>query len=111
MRKALKHKHKAAPATRRRGTATAPDTAAALDALAQMLRELLDSHAKPEPLEDWMPGTVVCDMLNISPRTLEHWRADLRIPYSKVNGKCYYRRSDIERLLHQNLHRKEDRHE
>lgn len=38
-------------------------------------------------------------MLHISIRTLHNWRKNGTLPFSKVNGKIYYKSSDLERLL------------
>lgn len=112
MRTRTRKKHKASHAApRRHGNATAADNTYTLDTLVQALRSALSSQPKPAALEDWLPGSIVCDMLNISLRTLENWRTKKLIPYSKVENKCYYRRSDIEALLQNNLSRKEGRDE
>lgn len=51
------------------------------------------------PLEDWIDSGTAIDMLNISERTLQKWRSDGTMPFSKLGNHCYYRRSDIEQML------------
>lgn len=50
-------------------------------------------------LEDWLDGATVEDMLNISTRTLQHYRTNHMIPYLKIGNKIYYKRSDIEAYM------------
>lgn len=81
--------------------------------LARLLRDMLGSAPDSTPLEEWITIDVACDLLNISERTFQYWREKYRIPYSKVENRCYFRRSDIEAILQRNFHpnRKEDSHE
>lgn len=81
-------------------------------ALGHALRDLI-SPAPTTQLEDWITGPVVEDMLNISRRTLQNWRDNGTIPFSKKGNKIYYRRSDIEAMLaaHVRTRRKEADHE
>lgn len=51
---------------------------------------------------DWIDANYVYSKLGISQRTLQRWRINGWIPYSRVNGKCYYRKSDILALLNRN---------
>jgi predicted site-specific integrase-resolvase len=60
---------------------------------------------KLTPLEDWMDAEMVCLALNISKRTLEVWRYKGKIPYTKLNNKCFYKRSDIQEILDKNYKR------
>ncbi len=48
---------------------------------------------------DWIDGQDVMAKLHISPKTLQRWRINGLLPFSQVNGKLYYRKSDILRLL------------
>ena len=41
----------------------------------------------------------VCKLLNISKRTLQHYRDTGVLPFSQIGHKCYYRREDVELLL------------
>lgn len=51
---------------------------------------------------DWVDAEDVLEKLHITPRTLQRWRINGMIPYSRVKGKCYYRKSDILVLLMNN---------
>ncbi len=51
---------------------------------------------------DWVDAQDVVDKLHISLRTLQRWRISGVLPYSRVNGKCYYRKSDVLMLLMNN---------
>lgn len=66
--------------------------------LASYLRQGIvdNSHT---PLEDWLTGPVVEDMLDISTRKLQTLRSNGSLPYSKLGGKIFYKRVDVERLL------------
>lgn len=51
---------------------------------------------------DWIDAQDVLEKLHITPRTLQRWRINGLIPYSRINGNCYYRKSDILALLKNN---------
>ena len=52
--------------------------------------------------EEWIDGQVVIQTLHISKRTLQTLRDGGVLPYSRINGKFYYKVSDIEALLESN---------
>ena len=54
------------------------------------------------PLEDWIDGQVVMQRLHISPRTLQTLRTNGTIPFSRIRGKIYYRKQDIQKILSDN---------
>ena len=49
---------------------------------------------------DWLDNQDVCQMLNISPRTLQMLRDNGTLSYSQINRKVYYKPEDVERILH-----------
>ena len=51
-------------------------------------------------LGDWLDNQDVCQMLNISPRTLQTLRDNGTLAYSQINRKVYYKPKDVERILH-----------
>ncbi len=53
-------------------------------------------------LKDWMDNQEVMFALHVSLRTLQTLRSNGTLPYSRINNKIYYRRSDIEKLLNDN---------
>ena len=48
---------------------------------------------------DWLHNGDVCQLLNISKRTLQHYRDTGVLPFSQIGHKCYYKREDVEKLL------------
>jgi hypothetical protein len=61
--------------------------------------------------EAWIDGQDVMQVLHISKRTLQTLRDSGTLPYSRLNGKFYYKLSDIENMLESNYSpTKSDRH-
>lgn len=52
--------------------------------------------------DEWIDGQVVMQTLHISKRTLQSLRDNRVLPYSRINGKFYYKVSDLEKLLESN---------
>ena len=52
--------------------------------------------------EAWIDGQDVMQTLHISKRTLQTLRDSEMLPYSRINGKFYYKVSDLENLLESN---------
>jgi len=50
-------------------------------------------------LGNWLDNQDVCQMLNISPRTLQTLRDNGTLAYSQINRKVYYKPEDVERIL------------
>ena len=50
-------------------------------------------------MSDWMDNQDVCQVLKISPRTLQSLRDCGQLPHSKINNRIYYRPEDVERLI------------
>ena len=48
---------------------------------------------------DWLHNGDVCKLLNISKRSLQHYRDTGVLPFAQIGHKCYYKREDVERLL------------
>ena len=55
--------------------------------------------------KEWLDAQEVMFILNISARTLQFYRDNSKIPFSKFNGKFFYKRSDIETILNQNYNK------
>ncbi|MBU3928564.1 MAG: helix-turn-helix domain-containing protein [Bacteroidetes bacterium] len=51
---------------------------------------------------NWLDGQDVMQMLHISKRTLQNLRDSKTLPFSRVNGKFFYKLSDIESILESN---------
>lgn len=60
---------------------------------------------------DWIDAQDVMHKLHISVRTLQTWRTNGTIPFSRIRGKLYYRKSDILALLEENYNGKKGEHE
>ena len=58
------------------------------------------SRGNDKGLGDWIDNQDVCQMLNISPRTLQTLRDNGMLAYSQINHKVYYKPEDVERILH-----------
>ena len=52
--------------------------------------------------ETWIDGQDVMHTMHISKRTLQSLRDNGTLPYSRINGKFYYKVADIESLLESN---------
>ena len=50
-------------------------------------------------LGDWLDNQDVCQILNISPRTLQTLRDNGTLAYSQINRKVYYKPEDVESIL------------
>ena len=66
--------------------------------VAQM-RALAD-RGTDKKLGDWLDNQDVCQILNISPKTLQTLRDNGTLAYSQINRKVYSKPEDVERLLH-----------
>lgn len=81
---------------------TAIDTSAweelkkSIEELALCMRE--NFGMKPE-LPDLLHNGDVCRILNISKRTLQHYRDTSVLPFIQIGHKYYYKREDVEALL------------
>ena len=58
------------------------------------------SRGNNKGLGDWLDNQDVCQMLNISPRTLQTLRDNGTLAYSQINHKVYYKPEDVESILH-----------
>ena len=58
------------------------------------------SRGNDKGLGEWLDNQDVCQMLNISPRTLQTLRDNGTLAYSQINRKVYYKPEDVERILH-----------
>ncbi|WP_176589997.1 helix-turn-helix domain-containing protein [Elizabethkingia argenteiflava] len=51
----------------------------------------------------WVDSYEVCTFLKISDHTLQRLRSEIKINYSRIRGKNYYKISEIKRMLQENL--------
>ena len=47
----------------------------------------------------WLDNQEVCLLLQISKRTLQYYRDSKTLPFSRFGAKCFYKASDVEKLL------------
>ena len=66
--------------------------------VAQM--KAIASRGNDKGLDDWLDNQDVCQMLNISPRTLQTLRDNGTLAYSQINRKLFYKPVDVESILH-----------
>ena len=79
-------------------------------AFEQLLQEMQLLTARVETLarkcEDrkrrkWIDGDEVCELLRLSPRSLQELRSKHRIGYAQIGRKFYYRPEEVELVLRQ----------
>ena len=64
------------------------------------LTDCFNEHfAPPAELPDLLHNGDVCRILNISKRTLQHYRDTSVLPFIQIGHKCYYKCEDVEKLL------------
>ncbi|WCO03450.1 helix-turn-helix domain-containing protein [Psychroserpens ponticola] len=84
-----------------------------IDLILALSQEIKDIKARIELLQisraevlkdTWIDNQDVLQTLHISKRTLQTFRTNGTLPYSKVQGKFYYKVSDVEQLLQDNYY-------
>lgn len=65
------------------------------------IRNILDGSRHQEERE-WLRSTEVRRMLGVSPGTLQNFRVNGTLSFTKVGGIVFYKREDIVRLLEGN---------
>jgi len=66
--------------------------------------------AEETPEDGWVDSYEVCTFLKVSTKTLQRLRAANTITYSKIRGKNFYKISEIQRMLNENIIRRNDEH-
>lgn len=78
-------------------------TTEAFQKIINMLSEMsekIDQSNNKHPLSDkWLDISDVCQLLKISKRTLQKYRTDRVLNFSQINGRIYFKASDIQSLL------------
>jgi hypothetical protein len=70
----------------------------------------LQAKAEEEPADGWVDSYDVCTFLKISVKTLQRLRAANKVTYSRIRGKNFYKISEIQRLLNDNIIRRSEEH-
>ena len=69
----------------------------------ELLDELKDLLAANQPhVKKWLRSSEVRNLLQISPGTLQNFRINGTIPYTKVGGVIFYNYDDIAKVLDSN---------
>jgi hypothetical protein len=68
--------------------------------LLEDIKELLKDQNQPS--KKWLKSTEVRKLLNISPGTLQNFRINGTLTYTKIGGIMYYDNQDIDKLLEKN---------
>ena len=80
------------------------DAFEALTTKIDKLVEAVNKQSNAQPLEDrWIENSDAAKILAVSKRWLQNRRTLGQIPYSKIEGRIYYRATDIQKLLENNL--------
>ena len=85
------------------------DLTAKINAIAKFVAAI-QSKAEEQPDDGWVDSYEVCTFLKISSKTLQRLRAVNAITFSRIRGKNFYRISEIERLMNNNIIRCSDEH-
>lgn len=73
---------------------------AILDGLKEALPFVAEGLEPPErPPKEVLSNREASEFLDVSKSTLQRWRNNGTLPYSKVGGNIYYKRADILRML------------
>ncbi len=74
------------------------------------LTRAFEQHKVGKPTDiraEWMTVIDVSHALGVSTKTLQRLRNCGALPFSRVHGKIYFKRSDVEQLLENNYHKVE----
>jgi hypothetical protein len=76
----------------------------------KMIKEKLNEKFKRNPLkETWLDNSEVCQLLHISPRTLQSYRDNNILSFTQHAAKIYYKASDIDQFLLNNYQEKKQK--
>lgn len=77
---------------------TFEEISAKLDYFVQRMETLCNNHYQKETGK-WMDSHSVCRKLRISPRTLQTFRDNGTLAFTKIGNRTYYRPEDVERVI------------
>jgi hypothetical protein len=61
--------------------------------------DTLCGQGRDKSLQDWLDNQDVCQILNISKRTLQTYRDNGTLPYTRIGHKMYYKADDVKRVI------------
>lgn len=67
--------------------------------LLEEIRELLNEDKAQIIKKEWLKSSQVMDMLNISSGTLQRYRHNGTLSYTKIGGLVFYEAGQIEKIL------------
>lgn len=67
------------------------------EAFAQKVEKLCEGRDKS--LKKWFDNQEVCQILNISKRTLQTYRDNGTLPFTQINHKMFYKPEDVEQII------------
>ena len=79
----------------------------ALMARVKTIEEKADMLCKRQEdlgLKKWLDNQEVCDILGISKRTLQEYRAKGLLPFGRIKNKLFYKPEDVEKVLQSYYH-------
>lgn len=85
-----------------------PATIVTTEDLMELKMELLEeikkllSNQSGSGTKKWLKSTEVMKLLKISPGTLQNFRINGTLPYTKIGGIIYYDSEDIQRIFQEN---------
>ena len=77
---------------------TFEEMVAKFDRLVHRMEAICQRHGEKK-MSEWMDNQDVCQMLNISPRTLQTLRDNGTLAYSQISHKIFYRPEDVQRIV------------
>lgn len=63
------------------------------------IREMFEKQEKGIATKRWLKSTEVMKILKISPGTLQNFRVNGTLPFTKIGGIIYYDSSDLNEIL------------
>lgn len=69
------------------------------DKLHEFSNQLHELCGKNKNKDEWLDNQEVCQLLKVSKRTLQTYRDNGTLAYSQIGYKCYYKKTDIEKLI------------
>ncbi len=77
------------------------------------LTKAFEQHKVNQPTDlkrEWMTPIEVGHALGMSAKTLQRLRNCGALPFSRIHGKLYFKRTDIEQMLENNYHKVQRNH-
>ena len=69
----------------------------------EVISSKLEEIQNQKPLKRWLSNSEACEFLEVTPRTMQNYRDNGLISFSKVGSKIYYKLSDLEAHLEANF--------